>query len=133
MPIKPSIKPIAAPRLYQRIAEEIGRLIESGTFKAGDRLPAERELARQLQVSRSSLREALSMLELQGSVEIRLGSGVYVATRKRGSRAAPALSAASPFDISRTRRLVEGEAAALAARHATSEQGDEAGVQAVGR
>ena len=117
-----SIKPIAAPRLYQRIAEEIARLIDAGTFAVGARLPAERELASQLQVSRSSLREALSVLELQGRVEIKLGSGVYVAGNKRRSKAPPALSEASPFDISRTRRLVEGEAAALAARHATPAQ-----------
>ena len=63
-----SIKPIAAPRLYQRIADEIARLIASGAFKSGARLPAERELAKQMQVSRSSLREALSSLEMSGHV-----------------------------------------------------------------
>ena len=61
-----SLQPIAAPRLYQRIAEEIGKLLDNGTYRTGDRLPAERELARSLKVSRSSLREALSELEMQG-------------------------------------------------------------------
>ena len=116
------IKPIAAPRLYQRIAEEIGHLIDAGTFAVGARLPAERELASQLQVSRSSLREALSALELQGRVEIRVGSGVYVSARRRRARTQPPSSSASPFEISRARRLIEGEAAALAARHATPAQ-----------
>ena len=116
------IKPIAAPRLYERIAEEIGRLIDAGTFVGGARLPAERELASQLRVSRSSLREALSALELQGRVEIRVGSGVYVSARRRRTKTQEPSSSASPFEISRARRLIEGEAAALAARHATPAQ-----------
>lgn len=118
-----SIKPIAAPRLYQRIAEEIGRLIDAGIFKPGDRLPAERELARSLRVSRSSLREALGMLEMARRVVIRVGAGAYVA-QARARRAVQAARGGeiSPFDVLRTRRLVEGEAAALAARHATPTQ-----------
>ena len=118
-----SIQPIAAPRLYQRIAEEITRLIDTGTFKAGERLPAERELARSLKVSRSSLREALGALEMQGRIVIRIGSGAYVA--KTPVRRAPRTrgpAEISPFDVLRTRRLVEVEAAALAARHATPAQ-----------
>lgn len=118
-----SIQPIAASRLYQRIAEEIGRLIDDDTFKAGDRLPAERELARSLKVSRSSLREALGELEMQGRIVIRVGSGAYVADA--GVRQPPQSrrrAEVSPFDVLRTRRLVEGEAAALAARNATPAQ-----------
>ncbi len=118
-----SIQPIAAPRLYERIAAEIARLIDNGTFATGERLPAERELARSLKVSRSSLREALGALEMQGRVEIRIGSGAYVA--KAPARRAPrarVTSEISPFDVLRARRLVEVEAAALAARHATPAQ-----------
>jgi DNA-binding FadR family transcriptional regulator len=118
-----SIEPIAAPRLYQRIAEEIGRLIDTGVFAPGERLPAERSLARSLKVSRSSLREALGALEMQGRVSIRVGSGVYVATAapRRAARPKPPASL-SPFDVLRARQLVESEAAALAARHATAAQ-----------
>lgn len=112
------LKPIAAPRLYQRIAEELARLIDSGAFKAGDRLPAERDLAVQLGVSRSSLREALSSLEMGGRVQIRLGSGVYVRAAARRKARPAAEARTSPFDVLRVRLLVEPEAAALAARHA---------------
>jgi len=117
------IQPIVAPRLYQRIADEIARLIDSGTFAPGERLPAERELARSLNVSRSSLREALGELEMQGRIVVRVGAGAYVgrASRRRASRAARAPEI-SPFDVLRTRRIVEVEAAALAARNATPEQ-----------
>jgi GntR family transcriptional repressor for pyruvate dehydrogenase complex len=76
-----SIQPIRAPRLHERIAQEIAQLIAAGTFEAGSRLPAERQLAQSLKVSRSSLREALSALELQGVLEIRMGSGAYVRRR----------------------------------------------------
>ena len=111
------IRPIAAPRLFERIAGEIARLIDEGTYKAGERLPAERELARALAVSRSSLREALGALEMQGRIAIRVGSGAYVTAARGGKR--QRASAASPFDVLRARRIVEGEAAALAARHAS--------------
>jgi GntR family transcriptional repressor for pyruvate dehydrogenase complex len=118
-----SIQPIAAPRLYQRIAEELGRLIDDGTFKPGARLPAERDLARLLDVSRSSLREALGALEIEGRIVIKVGSGAYVATSAQRSAARARTHAeVSPFDVLRTRRLVESEAAALAARHATPAQ-----------
>lgn len=116
------IPSITAPRLYQRIAGEIARRIDDGMFRAGERLPAERELARLLDVSRSSLREALGALEMEGRIEIRIGSGAYVALaprRARQSRGAPEIS---PFDVFHARRLVEAEAAALAARHATPAQ-----------
>ncbi|NDB00210.1 MAG: FadR family transcriptional regulator, partial [Betaproteobacteria bacterium] len=113
-----SFKPIASPRLYQRIADEIASLIDSGSFKPGERLPAERELAQKMQVSRSSLREALSSLEMSRHVEIRLGSGVYVRAGRR-KKAQPSADHASPFDVLRARRLVEGETAALAAKNAT--------------
>jgi GntR family transcriptional regulator, transcriptional repressor for pyruvate dehydrogenase complex len=120
-----SIKPIAAPRLYQRIAEAIRKLIDAGEFAPGPRLPGERELARRLGVSRTSLREALSALELEGRVEIRVGSGVYVRTARRGRTRRLRASAAeeeSPFDVLRARRVVEAETAALAARHASVEE-----------
>jgi GntR family transcriptional repressor for pyruvate dehydrogenase complex len=120
-----AIKPIAAPRLYQRIAESIADLIDAGEFAPGDRLPAERDLARKLGVSRASLREALSALELDGYVEIRVGSGVYVRPRRSGRKRAALkgrVDEVSPFDTLRARRLIEAETAALAARHASAEQ-----------
>ena len=95
----------------------------NGAFKAGGRLPAERDLARSLNVSRSSVREALSALELQGRIVIRIGAGAFVAKApRRGAAQARDRKELSPFDVLRTRRLVEAEAAALAARHATPAQ-----------
>ena len=65
-------------RLYRRIADQIAALIERGEFPAGSRLPAERELARELGVSRTSVREAIISLEIAGKVEVRVGNGIFV-------------------------------------------------------
>ena len=71
-------KPVESRRLYQQIADQIRELIDQGGFEAGTRLPPERDLAQQLGVSRPSLREALIALDVEGRVEVRSGSGVFV-------------------------------------------------------
>lgn len=109
-------------RLYRQIADQIRGLIESGEVARGARLPAERDLARQLKVSRPSLREALIALEMEGLLDVRVGSGIYVTqpgARLNGSELA---NAYGPFEVMHARWLIEGECAALAARHATAEQ-----------
>lgn len=110
-------------RLYQQVADRIRALIEAGGLRAGDRLPAERELAQQLGVSRPSLREALIALEIDGTVEIRMGSGIYVQAGKdagKGTgRTAPAGD--SPEEVMQARAALEGAVAALAAARITPE------------
>ena len=61
-----------------RVLTTFKRLISEGTLKAGSRLPPERELAEQFQVSRSSLRQALKVLEIIGVISQRVGDGSYV-------------------------------------------------------
>ena len=111
-------------RLYRQIADQIAALISRGEFGAGQRLPPERDLARQLGVSRPSVREALIALEVEGFVEVRVGSGVYVTgPQPAGSAADENLPAESgPFELIRARWMIEGECAALAAKHATKAQ-----------
>ncbi len=110
-------------RLYRQIADQIAALIRRGEFKPGSRLPPERDLAKQLGVSRPSVREALIALEVEGFVEVRIGSGVYVTSadsRRAGKAALPPDS--GPFELIEARRLVESECAAQAARHASAAQ-----------
>ncbi|MDB5896132.1 MAG: GntR family transcriptional regulator [Rhodoferax sp.] len=106
-------------RLYRQIAEQLRALIEAGEFAVGARLPAERELASQLGVSRPSVREALIAMEVEGWVEVRTGSGVYVLDRSlRTGNARDVqvpLAEWGPLELIRARRVVEGEIAALAA------------------
>lgn len=109
-------------RLYRQIADQIAALIEGGEYAVGARLPPERDLAKQLGVSRPSVREALIALEVEGYVEVRVGSGVYVLGSQTidASRALPADS--GPFELIKARWLIEGECAAMAARAATRAQ-----------
>jgi len=117
------IRAVEPQRLYRRIAEQIARLIRRGEYKPGQRLPPERDLARQLKVSRPSVREALIALEVEGYVEVRVGSGVYVTQQRPATRAADPLPVDSgPFELIAARRLLESECAALAARHASPVQ-----------
>jgi DNA-binding FadR family transcriptional regulator len=104
-------------RLYRQIADQIRRLITKGRLAPGERLPAERDLARRLGVSRPSLREALIALEVQGLLEVRVGSGIYVARPARGAPVAPLGDDSGPFEVIRARWMIEGDCAALAAAH----------------
>jgi len=100
-------------RLYRQIAEQIAGLIGSGEFPRGSRLPAERELAALLGVSRTSVREAVISLEIGGLVEVRVGSGIFVAGPAAND--ADGDKGPGPFELLNARKLVEGEIAALAA------------------
>ena len=77
------------PRLYRVVSSRIEALIREENIKPGERLPAERDLATKLGVSRTSLREALIALELGGVVEVRGGSGVYVSEQAAPKTARP--------------------------------------------
>ena len=137
MPIQ-SIEP---QRLYRQIAEQLRQLIAQGEFAVGARLPAERDLAKQLGVSRPSVREALIALEVENWVEVRTGSGIYVLDRsninainkiaaqsintpaivinKDKNELLPEIKAEwGPLELIRARRVVEGETAAIAALQA---------------
>ena len=109
-------------RLYRQIADQIRDLIRRGEYTAGSRLPPERDLARQLGVSRPSVREALIALEVEGLVEVRIGSGIYVRTHDGDADAGAAEAAAGPFELLRARYVIEAECAALAAKSAKRAQ-----------
>jgi DNA-binding FadR family transcriptional regulator len=141
------IKKLENPRIYRQIADQLKTLIDNKEFPPGSRLPAERELASQLQVSRASVREALIALEVIGLVDVKVGNGVIVreqsATVQQPTQE-PVMAQAGrnqwadvddelnieldftaelpPFSLLQTRRLIEPETAALAARYASDEE-----------
>lgn len=112
--------------LPETVMSEIQRVFVQRNLKVGDRLPAERELARQLSVGRSSLREAMQGLQTMGLVEVRHGVGTFFTSE-------PSKWLLSPLSLSNTpprrlfaelveaRLLVEVRLAALAAERATRE------------
>ena len=83
------LQTIEPQRLYRQIAEQLRLRMGQSEFAAGARLPAERDLAKQLGVSRPTVREALIALEVEGWVEVRSGSGVYVLGRAVNQRTEP--------------------------------------------
>jgi DNA-binding FadR family transcriptional regulator len=106
-------------RLYHSVADRIKGLIDDGTYQPGSRLPGERELAEQFDVSRVTIREAEIALQALGRLDIRTGSGVYVldvSDQRNGG-----LPDVSAFELTEARSLFESEAAALAAAHMTDE------------
>lgn len=114
------LKPVEPRRLYQQIADQIRELIRQGGFDTGTRLPPERDLAQQLGVSRPSLREAMVALDVEGTVEIRSGSGVYVSKRPERPDKTASLGE-SPMELMQARSALEGSVVVLACAHATEE------------
>jgi len=109
--------PIERRKVYEQVSERLGAQIGT-TLHPGDTLPSERELAERYQVGRSSVREALRMLESRGLIKSR-GSGAFVIAPRRNPFHEPLSLVVAGEDVDRTqlfevRRMLEAEAAALA-------------------
>lgn len=72
------LEPLTKTRLYEEIVKQFIDRIKSGELKPGDRLPTERDLALQLNVSRTAIREALRSLETMGVIDSKVGSGTFI-------------------------------------------------------
>jgi GntR family transcriptional repressor for pyruvate dehydrogenase complex len=124
--MKHAFEPMEKQSLSDRLAREIKGSIQAGTYARGDRLPPIMEMARRFGVGHPTIREALKKLEAMGIVEIRHGSGVYVA------RSEDVLVLASPdysgrvtkkllLDLIRARIPLEMQSASEAVRNASPE------------
>ena len=104
-----SFQRIATKKKSVYVAEQIAAAIRRGTYRSGDRLPPERVIAEQMAVSRPSVREALSALQIAGMLESRPGDGTYVAaTRETGDAVVSLLEREeSPIEALEARRLIE--------------------------
>ncbi|GGA54698.1 GntR family transcriptional regulator [Edaphobacter acidisoli] len=113
-------------QLTMQVVEHVRGLIASGEVKPGDRLPPERDLARQLKISRSSLRAGIGFLSAMGVLKSRHGAGTFV------SSGPPALDSSSlsvlgvlhgfmPWQMFEARLVIESNVAALAAERASGE------------
>ena len=114
-------------RLHEDIVQQFLSLIRGGSLQHGDRLPSERVLADQFKVSRSSVREALRSLELQGLVVSRRGSGTFINTDDLNSVVALIASSLSSGadtlrDIFEMRHLLEPQIAFLAAQRVNPQE-----------
>src|ERR1700709_391733 len=109
-----------------QVVEHVRALVSSGELQPGDRLPPERELARKLNISRSSLRSGIGFLSAMGVLQSRHGAGTFVSTGP------PALDSSSltvlgalhnflPWQMFEARLVLESSVVALAAERATDE------------
>jgi GntR family transcriptional repressor for pyruvate dehydrogenase complex len=121
-----NFEPINDGDISQAIARQIKGLIRVGKLETGDRLPGERELTRELGVSRASLREAFRALQATGFVKVIPGKGTYIQDPSSGGGALESVmwpwltgSQEALVELFEVRELLEVEAAGLAAERAT--------------
>src|ERR1700733_9274346 len=121
-------EPIHRETVMSMVARRIEQLVRSGNLKAGDRLPPEPDLAQMLRVSRGSLREALKGLMYLGLIKSRAGDGTYIQTSlsqalNQQFQWMILLDEVKHFEIYELRKIIEPDAAALAAKRATAAPG----------
>jgi GntR family transcriptional repressor for pyruvate dehydrogenase complex len=119
--------PIKSTKVYEQVIDQIKNMIDKGTLKKGDKLPSERNLVQQLQVSRASIREALRALEVIGLIECRQGEGSYIKASFQDNLFEPLsimfmLEGSNQEEIWELRKIMEVEAAGLASKKITSVQ-----------
>ncbi|USD67829.1 FCD domain-containing protein [Vibrio sp. SCSIO 43136] len=108
-------------RPYQELGIILRDELCSGQYRIGDRLPPERDIAERLNVSRTVVREAIIMLELENLVEVKKGSGVYVLNipNTPNNREQVISDDAGPFEMLQARQLLESNIAEFAATQVT--------------
>jgi DNA-binding FadR family transcriptional regulator len=115
-----ALGPVSTVAAYELVLEQLRRSIHLGHFGLGDKLPPERELAKQLGVSRTTVREAVRVLEGEGLVQIRRGSAGGIIVRPETARPADLRKRLREFEeIIDFRLAVEPMAARLAAERRT--------------
>jgi GntR family transcriptional repressor for pyruvate dehydrogenase complex len=107
-----AVEPIRATRTFEAAIDHLADAVERSGLRPGDRLPGEQELARLLEISRPTLRQALRVLELSGVVEVRRGKrgGIFLASELVPTVAissAVAVEESAAADVLRARRVLE--------------------------
>jgi GntR family transcriptional repressor for pyruvate dehydrogenase complex len=125
-PVKSDFEVVRRNKVYEEVAKQIERLILE-KLQPGDKLPSERELAEMLQVSRSSIRDAIRSLELTGLVEPRQGAGTIVRELSAESLVNPFANALKRrqelvSELLDFRKMLEPPLAARAATHASPDE-----------
>jgi GntR family transcriptional repressor for pyruvate dehydrogenase complex len=119
------IEPVSRLKVADSVAAQLVRLVTSGSYKPGERLPPERVLAEQFGVGRSSMREALRSVEADGLVRIDHGVGAFVQERERRNGLDRRLLVAGEYTVPELFELrlpLERDAAGHAARRITEEE-----------
>ncbi|MGL4569979.1 MAG: FadR/GntR family transcriptional regulator [Clostridium sp.] len=117
---------VKSTKVYKQVVEHIKKMIEEGKLKIGDKLPTERAMAVDLNVSRASIREAMRSLEVIGLIESRQGSGNYIKEDFEKIFLEPLsimfmLQQGSPLDIYELREMLELSTIMLSAKRINDE------------
>ncbi|MEU3605060.1 FCD domain-containing protein [Streptomyces sp. NPDC035033] len=128
--LAPVLRPVRAGNGFEEALEQVLQVVRLGLVPAGERLPAERELAERMGISRVTLREVLKVLQEQGLVESRRGryGGTFVLPRPQGADEAELrrrIAAVDMEDTLRFREVLEAGAAGLCAAHGLDAAGAE--------
>ncbi|MGL6105357.1 FadR/GntR family transcriptional regulator [Romboutsia sp.] len=118
---------VSGKKVYELVIEQIQDNILNGKIKKGDQLPSERELSEQMGVSRTSIREAIRVLETMGLIESRQGEGNFICAKVEKSFIQPLsimfkLNDGNWDNILELRELLELQTASIAAQKITKEE-----------
>jgi GntR family transcriptional repressor for pyruvate dehydrogenase complex len=119
------IQPVRRLKVADSVAAQLEQLITRGDIKPGEKLPPERVLAEQFGVGRSSMREAIRVVEANGMLRTDHGRGVFVVSDKKAMPKLADLLVFDDFtvpDLFEVRLSLEPDAAGLAARRITAAQ-----------
>ncbi|MFZ7103048.1 MAG: FadR/GntR family transcriptional regulator [Peptococcaceae bacterium] len=121
------VKKISKRKIPQEIAEQIISLISNGELSPGDKLPTEKNLEEMFGVSRPSIREALSALEMAEIIEMRHGEGSFVRNIDLQTHIHPLavkmlINSGAVYEMMTARQAIEGQTASLAAQFASPEE-----------
>jgi GntR family transcriptional repressor for pyruvate dehydrogenase complex len=123
--VRHALRPVRRSRLYEEVVERLRELIDVQGLRPGDRLMSERDLTERLGVSRTSVRQALTALEVTGLVHIRHGGGVFLARPPADVLPSLADALASSYEqlpaVIEVREAIETQTARLAARRRTDD------------
>jgi GntR family transcriptional repressor for pyruvate dehydrogenase complex len=122
-----AFEPIRKQAIAEEVSSRLLSLIQQRQLTPGDKLPSERDLAASMEVSRSSLREALRALAMMNIIETRQGDGTYVTSLEPGLLVEHldfvlSLDRSAMHHLFEVRRIVEVGIAEFAARRATDAQ-----------
>jgi GntR family transcriptional repressor for pyruvate dehydrogenase complex len=125
--MKTSLRAVEKKRAYEDIVQQVLTLIENGKLKRGDQLPSERELTETFKVSRTTVREAIRILESMKLLQCRQGNGTYVLASSEEALIQPLAAALFNAkddirDIFYIRKIIEPHVAHLAAENATLQE-----------
>lgn len=120
-----NVEKISVKKVSESVVEQIEKMIESGTFQSGEKLPSVREMCEMFGVGRSAIRDAIITLKGKGTVDVRQGEGTYICRFDSAKLFPNHLISPDSSDVRelfQVRKILEPGIAEMAARYRTEQQ-----------